>query len=160
MNKYKGSALIYVIIALIFVSILGIGIATMSRSNILQAKGQKENREGYYLARSGAELMYEHLKSNNLMSGFINNNTISGAEFTDYEFSGDMNGKVDVTVSAVQVAGGSLNKIVTIESKAKLDNTSNEELLKLRFELVISQEGSNASTRKIDSIKDFKWLRQ
>ena len=71
-----------------------------------------------------------------------------------------MNGKVDVTVSAVQVAGGSLNKIVTIESKAKLDNTSNEELLKLRFELVISQEGSNASTRKIDSIKDFKWLRQ
>ena len=94
------------------------------------------------------------------MSGFINSNTISGAEFTDYEFSEEMNGKVDVAVSAVQVAGGSLNKIVTIESKAKLDNTPNEELLKLRFELVISQEGSNASTRKIDSIKDFKWLRQ
>ncbi len=160
MKNYKGSALVYVIVALVFATILGVSIATMTQNNILQARHQKENREGYYLARSGAELMYEHLKSNNLMSGFINSNTISGAEFTDYEFSEEMNGKVDVAVSAVQVAGGSLNKIVTIESKAKLDNTPNEELLKLRFELVISQEGSNASTRKIDSIKDFKWLRQ
>lgn len=157
MKKYKGSALVYVIVALVFATILGVSIATMTQSNILQARHQKENREGYYLARSGAELMYEHLKSNNLMSGFINSNTISGAEFTDYEFSEDMNGKVDVTVSAVQVAGGSLNKIVTIESKAKLDNTNNEELLKLRFELVISQTGT---VKSIDAIKDFTWERQ
>lgn len=157
MKKYKGAALIYIIVALVFATILGISIAIMTQSNILQARHQKENREGYYLARSGAELMYEHLKSNNLMSGFINSNTISGAEFTDYEFSEDMNGKVDVTVSAVQVAGGSLNKIVTIESNAKLDNSNNEELLKLRFELVISQTGT---VKSIDSIKDFTWERQ
>lgn len=156
MKKYKGSALVYVIVALVFATILGVSIATMTQSNILQARHQKENREGYYLARSGAELMYEHLKSNNLMGNFKDSNTISGAEFTDYEFSEDMNGKVDVTVSAVEVVG-SLNKIVTIESLAKLDNSNNNELLKLRFELVISQTGT---VKNIDAIKDFKWERQ
>ncbi len=90
------------------------------------------------------------------MGNFINSNTISGAEFTDYEFSEDMNGKVDVTVSAVEVVG-SLNKIVTIESRAKLDNSNNEELLKLRFELVISEKETG---KGIDAIKDFKWERQ
>ena len=156
MKKYKGSALVYVIVALVFATILGVSIATMTQSNILQARYQKENREGYYLARSGAELMYEHLKSNNLMSGFINSNNISGATFTDYEFSEDMNGKVDVTVSAVEVVGP-LNKIVTIESRAKLDNSNNEELIKLRFELVISGTGT---AKSIVAIKDFKWERQ
>lgn len=157
MKKYKGSALVYVIVALVFVTTLGVIIANLTQNNILQARYQKENREGYYLARSGAELMYEHLKSNNLMSGFINSNTISGAILTDYEFSEEMNGKVDVSVSAVQVAGGSLNKIVTIESRAKLDNSNNDELLKLRFELVISQTGT---VKNIDAIKDFRWERQ
>ena len=156
MKKYKGSALVYVIVALVFATILGVSIATMTQSNILQARYQKENREGYYLARSGAELMYEHLKENRLMRYFIDSNTISGAEFTDYEFSEDMNGKVDVTVSAVEVVG-SLNKIVTIESRAKLDNSNNEELLKLRFELVISEKETG---KGIDAIKDFKWERQ
>ena len=156
MKRYKGSALIYVIVALVFVTIIGASIATLTQNNILQARHQKENREGYYLARSGAELMYEHLKSNNLMGNFKDSNTISGAEFTDYEFSEDMNGKVDVTVSAVEVVG-SLNKIVTIESRAKLDNSNNEELLKLRFELVISEKETG---KGIDAIKDFKWERQ
>ena len=160
MKKYKGSALVYVIVALAFATILGVSIATMTQSNILQAKNQKENREGYYLARSGAELMYEHLKSKNLMKEFINSNTISGAEFTDYEFSEDMSGKVDVTVSAASVAGVSLNKIVTIESRAKLDNSNNDEVLKLRFELVIVQDGTDTSTKRINSFKDFKWERQ
>lgn len=156
MKKYKGSALVYVIVALVFVTTLGVIIANLTQNNIIQARYQKENREGYYLARSGAELMYEHLKENRLMRHFIDSNTISGAEFTDYEFSEDMNGKVDVTVSAVEVVG-SLNKIVTIESKAKLDNSNNDELIKLRFELVISQTGT---AKNIDAIKDFKWERQ
>lgn len=160
MKKNKGGVLVFVVIALVFVTILGASIATLTQNNILQAIYQKENREGYYLARSGAELMYEHLKSNNLMKEFINSNTISGAEFTDYEFSEDMNGKVDVTVSAASVAGGSLNKIVTIKSRAKLDNSNNDEVLKLRFELVIVQDGTNTSTRRINSFKDFKWERQ
>lgn len=156
MIKNKGGALLYVIIAIVFVTMFATSLTILTDNNIIQSIYQKENREGYYLARSGAELMYEHLKSNNLMSGFINSNNISGATFTDYEFSEDMNGKVDVTVSAVEVVG-SLNKIVTIESKAKLDNSNNDELIKLRFELVISQTGT---AKNIDAIKDFKWERQ
>ena len=54
----------------------------------------------------------------------------------------------------------SLNKIVTIESRAKLDNSNNDEVLKLRFELVIVQDGTDTSIRRINSFKDFKWERQ
>ena len=38
MKKYKGSALVYVIVALVFATILGVSIATMTQSNILQAR--------------------------------------------------------------------------------------------------------------------------
>ena len=157
MKKNKGGALIYVLVVLIAVSILGLSIATLTQNNILQARVQKENREGYYLARSGVELMYEHLKKNNLMDNFINNNTISGVGFSDYEFAGETNGKVDVTVSAVKVADTtSKNKIVTIVSRAKLNNSNNDEVIKLTFELVIT---GAAGSEAIDLIRDFKWSR-
>ena len=61
MKNRKGVSLIWVIIALVFVSIMTMSISTIAQSNILQAKRQDNTLQAYYIARSGAELAYEAL---------------------------------------------------------------------------------------------------
>jgi len=154
MSKKKGVSLVYVIIVMVIATIFAASISVLTRANTMQAKVQKDNRDAYYLARSGIELMYENLKINNLMQGFVNHNTVSGGSFS-HKFSDIPGSVVDVKATAVQVVGSD-NKIVTITSKAKLNGVSEDEKLELRFELVIKNDAGN---KIIDTIRDFRWSR-
>lgn len=60
-NKRQGSALIFVLIAFLVISILGSSIIFIFNSNLKQAKLQQDNLEAYYLAYSGAEMAYASL---------------------------------------------------------------------------------------------------
>ncbi|MGP1598984.1 hypothetical protein [Peptoanaerobacter stomatis] len=154
MSKKKGVSLVYVIIVMVLATIFATSISVLTRANTMQAKVQKDNIDAHYLARSGIEIMYENLKTNNLMKGFVNSNTISGGSFS-YRFPDIPQSVVDVKATAVQVVGSD-NKIVTITSKAKLNGISEDEKLELRFELVVKND---AGKKVIDTIRDFKWSR-
>ncbi len=161
MKKNKGGAIGYVILVIAIVAVILASMATFVQGNTAQARFQKENREGYYLARSGVEMMYEHLRKNNLMQEFIDKDAIPGVEFKNYRFSGGGNGAVDVTATAVDVPKSD-NRIVTIQSIAKLDNSSNQEVLSLRFELAVVRDKDDPSKKVLDGttpMRDFKWSR-
>lgn len=154
MKKNKGGVLVFVVIIFVIATMIGASISVLTRANTMQVKVQKDNIDAHYLARSGVEIMYENLKTNNLMKGFVNSNTISGGSFS-YRFPDIPGSVVDVKATAVQVVGSD-NKIVTITSKAKLNGISEDKKLELRFELVVKND---AGKKVIDTIRDFKWSR-
>lgn len=150
MSKKKGVSLVYVIVVMMSAIIFATSISVLTRSNIIQAKSQKDTIDAHYLARSGIEIMYENLKTNDLMKQFINHDTISSGSF-NYEIPGI--GEVYVKASAAKVKDSN-NKIVTISSEAKLVGSSAKKNLELSFELVIKEDAGN---KIIDTIRDFKW---
>ncbi|MPM56596.1 hypothetical protein SDC9_103405 [bioreactor metagenome] len=60
-NNERGAALIFVILALVIVSILAMAIASLVRSNLSQTVSQEDTLKAYYLATSGQELAYAAL---------------------------------------------------------------------------------------------------
>ena len=64
-NGKKGSALIYVFIIIIVLSLLTTTILSILASNTKQAKYQQDNIEAYYLAYSGVQMAYSALLANN-----------------------------------------------------------------------------------------------
>lgn len=62
-NKRQGSALAFVLIILLVVSILGSSILYIFNNNLKQAKYQQDSLEAYYLAYSGIEMAYASLLS-------------------------------------------------------------------------------------------------
>ena len=64
-SSRNGSALIYVFVVLLIVSILSISILSMLGSNLKQAQFQQDKMEAFYLAYSGAEMAYSALLANN-----------------------------------------------------------------------------------------------
>ena len=61
----KGSALIYVFVIIIVLSLLTTTILSILASNTRQAQYQQDNIEAYYLAYSGVQLAYSALLANN-----------------------------------------------------------------------------------------------
>ncbi|WP_312702230.1 hypothetical protein [Sedimentibacter sp.] len=60
-NKRKGSALAFVLVGFLIISIIGSSILFIFNTNLKQAKGQQDSLEAYYLAYSGAEMAYSSL---------------------------------------------------------------------------------------------------
>ncbi len=124
MKNRKGVSLIWVIIALVFVSIMTMSIATIAQSNILQAKRQDDTLQAYYIARSGAELTYEALitSSPSLISDFTsagnssNNHTLTQNNITIGS------GTADIIVTSYNVTD--TVKRIRIQSIGKLNNVS------------------------------------
>lgn len=62
-TKQSGAALVMVIVAFVFISILATAALMMTRNNTAQVVAQNDGMSSYYLARSGAEATYEVLKT-------------------------------------------------------------------------------------------------
>ena len=62
-NKRQGSALAFVLIIFLIVSVLTSSILFIFNNNLKQAKRQQDSLEAYYLAYSGAELAYTALQT-------------------------------------------------------------------------------------------------
>ena len=64
-NGKKGSALIYVFVIIIVLSILTTTILSILASNTRQVQYQQDSMEAYYLAYSGVQMAYSALLANN-----------------------------------------------------------------------------------------------
>lgn len=60
-----GYALAMVLVVMVVLSMVAVSILTLSRQNIQQASAQEENMRAHYLARSGIDITYEALMTNN-----------------------------------------------------------------------------------------------
>lgn len=60
-KKRTGAAMVFVIILMMVVGILSMSMATVFSSNLRQTKFQQDSLEAYYLAYSGALVVYEAL---------------------------------------------------------------------------------------------------
>lgn len=63
-KKRPGSAMVFVIIIMAVFSILAMSMSMVFSSNLKQAKYQQDSLEAYYLAYSGALIIYEALLAN------------------------------------------------------------------------------------------------
>ena len=119
MKNRKGVSLIWVIIALVFVSIMTMSIATIAQSNILQAKRQDDTLQAYYIARSGAELAYEDLitSSPSLLIPFTSSSNSGNSHILTHKDLEIGSGKVDIEVTST---GLDADRRIQIESIGKL----------------------------------------
>lgn len=127
MNKSKdGSALIMVLIAFMFISILVASIFIMSNSNINQVKTQSNGIQSYYLARSGAESTYQALTTSNpsLLTQFASG-SLSRSDTISFE-----EGTADITV--VGYDEGTKRRI-RITSVGEVDGTNVSRVAILEF---------------------------
>lgn len=60
-KKRTGAAMVFVVILMLVVGILSMSMATVFSSNLRQTKYQQDSLEAYYLAYSGALVVYEAL---------------------------------------------------------------------------------------------------
>jgi len=60
-SKQNGAALVMVIVAFVFISIMATAALMMTQSNTAQVVAQNDGMSSYYIARSGAEATYEAL---------------------------------------------------------------------------------------------------
>ena len=119
MKNRKGVSLIWVIIALVFVSMMTMSIATIAQSNILQAKRQDDTLQAYYVARSGAELAYEALitSSPSLLIPFTSSSNSGNSHILTHKDLEIGSGKVDIEVTST---GLDADRRIQIESIGKL----------------------------------------
>lgn len=93
-NKRQGSALAFVLVIFLVISILVSSILYIFNNNLKQAKRQQDSIEAYYLAYSGAELAYAALMTDVSGSKKYNELVDDDDELTEtVEFG---NGKIDI----------------------------------------------------------------
>jgi len=63
-NSKSGSALVYVLVVILALSVLATTILSILASNTQQAKYQQDSMEAYYLAYSGVQMAYSALLAN------------------------------------------------------------------------------------------------
>lgn len=124
MKNRKGVSLIWVIIALVFVSIMTMSISTIAQSNILQAKRQDDTLQAYYIARSGAELTYEALitSSPSLIIPFTSSSNSGNTHNLTHNNITIGSGAADILVTSYNVTD--TVKRIRIQSIGKLNNVS------------------------------------
>lgn len=123
MKNRKGVSLIWVIIALVFVSIMTMSISTIAQSNILQAKRQDDTLQAYYIARSGAELTYEALitSSPSLLIPFTSSSNSGNTHTLTQNNIVIGEGNADIKVTSYNI---DTVKRIKIESIGKLKNVT------------------------------------
>ncbi len=61
LKNRKGSALVFILIILLIMSLLGTSILSLFSTNLKQAKLQQDSLQAYYLAYTGVEIAYAAL---------------------------------------------------------------------------------------------------
>lgn len=127
-NKRQGSALAFVLIIFLVISILTSSILFIFNNNLKQAKRQQDSFEAYYLAYSGAELAYAALLTE--VSGSRKYNVLNESndlKETNIDFG---NGKIDIVAKLSN--GGSFDGWIEITSTGTL-NKNNQSYTRTLF---------------------------
>lgn len=96
LKRRKGSALAFVLIILLGISILTTSLLYIFNTNLKQAKYQQDRIEAYYLAYSGAEMAYSALLTKKSDGRLKLTDLTPGNELTQRDISYG-NGKIDIS---------------------------------------------------------------
>ena len=132
MNKRrnnKGAALIFVIIVLMVTTLFVSAAATLTQANTRQAVGQEKGMQTYYMARSGAELAYQALRTDAALYGLFMNNYSYARQVPDVDMG---EGIVDIEISTYP---GTSAQRMRIRSTAILDGSTIQRTAILEFDL-------------------------
>ena len=133
LTNERGAALIFVILALVIVSILAMAIASLVRSNLSQTVSEEDTLKAYYLAVSGQDLTYAALLQEDAYGDTLVDTTFSEAAHASVggvptlsdtlPHTGETleGGHVTITVRALEIDG---ERWVEIKSTAVLDSPS------------------------------------
>lgn len=142
-NK-DGSALIMVIIALLFATILVTSAAILTQTNTLQASTQEKGMQSYYIARSGAELAFEVLLTSgppSLLTPFVTNigYTLPNATFPNATMNIANEGTATVSVTAFDTGSPAVRRI-RITSVGEAVGTNIQRTAILEFNLATQDD--------------------
>jgi len=140
-NNERGAALIFVILALVIVSILAMAIASLVRSNLSQTVSEEDTLKAYYLAVSGQDLTYAALLQEDVdgdtlvddeFSEAAHSNVADAPVLTDTLSAADglEGGHVVITVRALEIDS---ERWVEIRSTATLDGSTITKTVTLQF---------------------------
>lgn len=137
-NKRSGSALVFVVISFLIVFILLSSVFVLSQSNTRQVVAQEQGIHSQYIARSGAEAMFEFLINDGRLSDY---NTWTNPYITN-ELIDFSEGQASVSVEKTTLEG---RKRVKITSIGEANGTNMSRKAILEFDL--------------DGFKNIKWSR-
>jgi type II secretory pathway component PulK len=127
----RGSAIAYVLLIFLVVSILSTLVLSLFSGNFKLATHQERSTEAYYLAYSGAELAFAALadNSNELFIKIRDGNIASQSDEITVE-----NGKINITVTRVNTGSDYFLKYplwiqITSTGTLKSDNTARTRIL-------------------------------
>ncbi|SMP48795.1 hypothetical protein [Anoxynatronum buryatiense] len=128
-KKQHGSALILVVILLFVSSILVASAAMMTQANTAMTSLQEQGIRSYYIARSGAELAYEVIYSNNdLYTQFRTNDQLLSESITFTE-GGIVTGNADVVIESYDGDNGKTLQISSTGIAAGTDHSKTAVLI-------------------------------
>ncbi|NLF35046.1 MAG: hypothetical protein GX585_03675 [Clostridiales bacterium] len=140
-TNQRGAALIFVILALVIVSILAMAIASLVRANLSQTVSEEDALKAYYLALSGQDLIYAALLQEDAHGDTLVDTAFSEAAHANVsgtpilsdtlgDADGLVGGSVSVTVRALEKDS---ERWVEISSTAALDGSSVTKTITLQF---------------------------
>lgn len=136
-SDQRGAALIFVLLALVIVSILAVAIASLVRSNLSQTVSEEDTLKAYYLAMSGQDLTYAALLQEDAHGQTMVDTAFSEAAHSNVADTPVLNdtlaigdGSVNVTVRALEKDS---ERWVEITSAAALTDSSVTKTLVLEF---------------------------
>lgn len=112
-KKRTGSALVFVVIMMMVISILGMSMARVFSANLKQTKYQQDSLEAYYLAYSGALVVYEALLADYDILYVLTDGGTLDTQYLSFD-----NG--DAIVTAVLSTDTNLEDLIKIVSTATL----------------------------------------
>lgn len=141
LTDQRGAALIFVILALVIVSILAMAIASLVHSNLAQTVSEEDTLKAYYLALSGQDLTYAALLQEDVHGDTMVDTVFSEAAHSNVADTPVLNdtlngddglegGSVNVTVRALEKDS---ERWVEITSAAALDDSSVTKTITLQF---------------------------
>lgn len=130
LTEERGASLIFVILALVIVSVIAMAIASLVRSNLSQAVQQEDDLKAYYLALSGQELAFTALTDNTNGAALKDDPHLPTLYDTLDSSDGLSGGTVDITVTPFTEDGAAW---ISITSVSHLDGSSATKTLELKF---------------------------
>lgn len=147
-NNREGSAIVWVVILLVIISIITVSVIFIARQNTIETVGQEQRIRAYYLSLSGIEIGYAALMSSDTSPGpkYINRFNASKADVTNTQTikdGGKTIGKVDITIGNVTIGGkrwiqvksiGTLaDSNVSVSSSLRIDSTNHDIIIREQF---------------------------
>lgn len=136
----KGAALVFVIIALLVVSIMISVVAQIAQSNTKQASSQEKGIQVYYVAKSGAEMGFQAMMTSQAVSTSGSSIMSTMTKVGGYppgiqiiNILDDNNNKVGTATVTAALEDVAPNQKIVITSVGTLSNSNISKTVKLKF---------------------------